>query len=229
MPFVYLASQSPRRSQLLTQMGVAHELLLPQADDPDPSDHPDALEALEATLAHEWPRDYVQRVTGLKLQAAMRRAQRRGLAGVPILCADTTVALGPRILGKAVDAQEAREMLGALSGQNHAVLTAVAVALDGQVRQALSVSQVQFADVSQVWLDGYIASGEWQGKAGAYGIQGLAATMVAHIEGSYSGIMGLPVFETYQLLQASLAQPVARNTSAFVHPSSSISNPHTQG
>lgn len=201
MARVYLASQSPRRSQLLTQMGIAHALLLPQTDDPDPSDHPDALEALEACLPNEWPRDYVQRVTGLKLQAAVQRAERRQLQGVPILCADTTVALGPRILGKPADADDARAMLADLSGRNHAVLTAVAVALDGQVRQALSVSQVQFGDLTPQWLDAYIASGEWQGKAGSYGIQGLAATMVAHMEGSYSGIMGLPVFETYQLLQ----------------------------
>lgn len=207
MPSVYLASQSPRRSQLLTQMGIAHALLLPTPEDADPSDHPDALEALEATVPHEWPRDYVQRVTGLKLQAAMQRAQRRGLHGVPILCADTTVALGPHILGKPLDAHEARAMLRALFGQSHQVLTAVAVALDGQVRQALSVSQVQFAEASPEWLEAYIDSGEWQGKAGAYGIQGLAATMVAHIEGSYSGIMGLPVFETYQLLQPWLQRP----------------------
>lgn len=201
MPSVYLASQSPRRSQLLLQMGIAHALLLPTPEDADPDDHPDALEALEATVPHEWPRDYVQRVTGLKLQAAMLRAQRRGLQGVPILCADTTVALGPHILGKPLDANEARAMLQALLGNSHQVLTAVAVALDGQVRQALSVSQVHFAGASPEWLEAYIDSGEWQGKAGSYGIQGLAATMVAHIEGSYSGIMGLPVFETYQLLQ----------------------------
>lgn len=206
MPSVYLASQSPRRSQLLTQMGIAHALLLPQPDDADPSDHPDALEALEATVPHEWPRDYVQRVTGLKLQAAMQRAQRRGLHGTPILCADTTVALGPRILGKPADAAEARAMLQALFGCSHAVFTGVAVALDGQVRQALSASQVQFGEASQEWLDAYIDSGEWQGKAGSYGIQGLAATMVAHIEGSYTGIMGLPVYETYQLLQPWLAR-----------------------
>lgn len=207
MPSVYLASQSPRRSQLLTQMGIAHALLLPQPDDADPSDHPDALEALEATVPHEWPRDYVQRVTGLKLQAAMQRAQRRGVHGVPILCADTTVALGPQILGKPADAAAARAMLGDLLGRSHQVLTAVAVALDGQVRQALSASQVQFAEASPEWLEAYIDSGEWQGKAGSYGIQGLAATMVAHIEGSYSGIMGLPVFETYQLLQPWLVRP----------------------
>ncbi|RRD40580.1 septum formation protein Maf [Comamonadaceae bacterium OH3737_COT-264] len=212
---IYLASQSPRRSQLLTQIGLPHALLLPdEAADPHPDDQPEALEALEAVLPGEAPREYVQRVTRLKLQAAQARAQRRGLPPAPILCADTTVALGTQILGKPADAQDARQMLSALSGCSHEVLTAVAVAWPpawhtgqgrpgqgGAVVQALSVSRVQFAALDAPTLERYIASGEWQGKAGGYGIQGLAAVMVAHIEGSYSGIMGLPLYETHQLLR----------------------------
>lgn len=213
---IYLASQSPRRSQLLTQIGLPHALLLPDAADPHPDDQPEALEALEAVLPGEAPREYVQRVTRLKLQAAQARAQRRGLPPAPILCADTTVALGTQILGKPADAHEARQMLSALSGCSHEVLTAVAVAWPpawhtgpgqggpgqgGAVVQALSVSRVQFAALDAPTLERYIASGEWQGKAGGYGIQGLAAVMVAHIEGSYSGIMGLPLYETHQLLR----------------------------
>lgn len=212
---IYLASQSPRRSQLLTQIGLPHALLLPdEAADPHPDDQPETLEALEAVLPGEAPREYVQRVTRLKLQAAQARAQRRGLPPAPILCADTTVALGTQILGKPTDAQDARQMLSALSGCSHEVLTAVAVAWPpawhtgqgrpgqgGAVVQALSVSRVQFAALDAPTLERYIASGEWQGKAGGYGIQGLAAVMVAHIEGSYSGIMGLPLYETHQLLR----------------------------
>lgn len=206
---IYLASQSPRRSQLLAQLGVPHALLLPDAADAHPDDHPDALEALEAELPGEAPRNYVQRVTALKLQAAKARAARRKLPPAPILCADTTVALGMQILGKPADADDARAMLRQLSGQSHEVLTAVAVALPAEVGNAekgahdvaaLSISQVRFGAVSEAALTHYIASREWQGKAGAYGIQGLAAMWVAYIAGSYTGIMGLPLYETHRLL-----------------------------
>ena len=118
--FIYLASQSPRRRQLLDQLGVTHQPLLADADE-------DA-EALEAALAGELPADYVQRVTALKLAAARGRLARRGLADAPILCADTTVAAGRLILGKPEDAQDARRILRRLSGRSHRVLTAVAVA-----------------------------------------------------------------------------------------------------
>ncbi|NDG40221.1 MAG: hypothetical protein EBY28_12785 [Betaproteobacteria bacterium] len=117
--FIYLASQSPRRRQLLHQLGVRHELLLP--------DEQEDAESLEATLPGELPADYVQRVTALKLKAARARLKRRGLPNAPILCADTTVALGRRILGKPADADQARAMLSSLSGHSHRVLTAVAV------------------------------------------------------------------------------------------------------
>ena len=195
--FVYLASQSPRRSQLLQQLNVRHELLLPNA----PGDVAEDAEAIEVVLAGEAPRDYVQRVTGLKLDAAVARLARRGLAPAPVLTSDTTVALGAEILGKPADAQQAQAMLRKLSGQTHEVLTAVAVQQGDQRWQALSVSKVRFMAMSEAQISAYVASGEPFGKAGAYGVQGLAAAMIEHIEGSYSGIMGLPVFETAQLLR----------------------------
>lgn len=195
--FIYLASQSPRRSQLLQQLGVRHELLLPNA----PGDVPEDAEAIEAVLPGEAPRDYVQRVTALKLDAAVARWARRGLPPAPVLTSDTTVALGAEILGKPEDAAQAQIMLRKLSGQTHEVLTAVALQHGAQRLQALSVSKVRFMAMSDAQIAAYVASGEPFGKAGAYGVQGLAAAMIEHIEGSYSGIMGLPVFETAQLLR----------------------------
>lgn len=195
--FIYLASQSPRRSQLLQQLGVRHELLLPNA----PGDVPEDAEAIEAVLPGEAPRDYVQRVTALKLDAAVARWARRGLPPAPVLTSDTTVALGTEILGKPEDAAQAQTMLRKLSGQTHEVLTAVALQHGAQRWQALSVSKVRFMAMSDAQIAAYVASGEPFGKAGAYGVQGLAAAMIEHIEGSYSGIMGLPVFETAQLLR----------------------------
>jgi septum formation protein len=192
-PFVYLASQSPRRSQLLEQMGVAHQLLLPDADEDS--------EALEVVLPGELPRDYVQRVTALKLQAALARLQRQGLPDAPVLCADTTVALGPEILGKPADGHDAQRMLKQLSGRTHQVFTAIALGWGGRVEQACSASDVVFAVLQPEAIARYAASGEPLGKAGAYAVQGRAAAFIARIEGSYSGIMGLPLFETAQLLR----------------------------
>ena len=197
-PFVYLASQSPRRRQLLDQMGVRYTLLLAHSEDAEPEDP----EALEAVLPRELAADYVQRVTGLKLDAALARLARRGLKGAPVLCADTTVALGRRILGKPESAEDAAAMLRALSGKSHRVLTAVALQMGAKRLSALSVSQVQFAQMSDAQIAAYVASGEPLGKAGSYGVQGRAAAYIAKISGSYSGIMGLPVFETANLLRA---------------------------
>jgi septum formation protein len=190
---IYLASQSPRRSQLLTQMGVRHTLLLPD-DDED-------AEALEAVHPGEAPATYVQRVTGLKLDAALARQRRRELPDVPVLCSDTTVALGRSIYGKPEHEADAVRMLGELAGQTHRVLTAVAVQHGAQRLMALSTSRVRFADLSPAQIQAYVASGEPLGKAGAYAIQGRAASFIAHISGSYTGIMGLPVFETATLLR----------------------------
>jgi len=191
--FIYLASQSPRRRQLLQQIGVECELLLPLADE-------DA-EALEEERASELPHEYVERVTRDKLSAARARLTRGGLPDAPILCADTTVALGRRILGKPRDAAHAREMLQELSSRTHRVLTAVAVSAGRRDLFALSDSHVRFAPVPPDVIDTYVSSGEPFGKAGAYAIQSQIAGWIAHIEGSYSGIMGLPLFETAQLLR----------------------------
>ena len=191
--FVYLASQSPRRRQLLEQIGVRHELLLPDADE-------DA-EALEAVWPGEAPLAYVRRVTALKLDAALARLKRRGLPSAPVLCSDTTVALGRTILGKPADAAEARRMLQALSGTTHRVLTAVAVQGARRRLEAVSDSRVRFSPLTPARIRDYVATGEPLGKAGAYAVQGHAATFIEHLSGSYSGIMGLPVFETAALLR----------------------------
>ncbi|AVQ80569.1 MULTISPECIES: Maf family protein [unclassified Variovorax] len=191
--FIYLASQSPRRAQLLGQLGIRHALLLADADE-------DA-ESLEAALPNEAPASYVQRVTALKLDAAVARLRRRGLASAPVLCADTTVALGRTILGKPDDAADAARMLAMLSGTTHRVLTAVALQDGDRRHAALSVSRVRFAKINESQIARYAESGEPLGKAGAYAIQGAAAAFIEHISGSYSGIMGLPMFETAELLR----------------------------
>jgi septum formation protein len=191
--FVYLASQSPRRRQLLAQIGVRHELLLADADE-------DA-EALEAERAGELPADYVERVTLAKLAAARTRLQRSGKPAAPILCADTTVALGRRILGKPHDADDAVATLQALSGRTHRVLTAVAVARGKRRWLAVNVSRVHFAAIPPKAITAYVASGEPFGKAGAYAIQSGIAAWIQRIDGSHSGIMGLPLYETAQLLR----------------------------
>jgi len=190
--FIYLASQSPRRRQLLDQLGVRHELLLPGPEE-------DA-EALEVEIKGELPEAYVQRVTLAKLAAARRRLRNRGLPAAPIMCSDTTVALGRKILGKPLDAADALATLTSLAGRTHRVITAVALSLGRAERLAVSISKVKFAPVSQAQLEHYVASGEPFGKAGSYAIQSQAAAWISHIEGSYSGIMGLPLFETAQLL-----------------------------
>lgn len=190
---IHLASQSPRRRQLLDQLGVRHELLLP--------DEGEDAEALEAVLPGELPAAYVQRVTGLKLDAARQRQRRRGLAPLPILCADTTVAVGRRILGKPADAQQAADMLAMLSGRSHRVLTALAVLAGGRRQHDLSISHVSIAPLNARAIDDYVASGEPFGKAGAYAIQSRFAGWIVRIEGSHSGIMGLPLFETAQMLR----------------------------
>jgi septum formation protein len=192
--FIYLASQSPRRRQLLEQLGVRHELLLPDADE-------DA-ESLEAVLKNEAPATYVQRVTGLKLDAAVARLKRRKLPPAPILCSDTTVAMGRVIYGKPDDAKDAARMLRELSGGTHRVLTAVAVQAGRRRFEALSDSKVSFDALTPAQIRSYVASGEPMGKAGAYAVQGRVAMHINRINGSYSGIMGLPLRETALLLQA---------------------------
>ena len=192
--FIYLASQSPRRRQLLEQLGVRYELLLPDA-------HEDT-EAIEAVLPGEAPATYVRRVTGLKLDAAVQRLRSRGLPPAPVLCSDTTVARGRAIYGKPGDERDAARMLRELSGTTHRVLTAVAVQNGRKRHEAMSDSQVSFAPLSARQIRDYVASGEPMGKAGAYAVQGRAAAFITQIRGSYPGIMGLPLYETAQLLGA---------------------------
>ncbi|WP_041681268.1 MULTISPECIES: Maf family protein [Cupriavidus] len=196
--YLYLASQSPRRRELLTQLGVRYELLL--ADDDEDA------EALEVVLPGETPDDYVQRVCALKAEAALRRRERRALPDAPVLTSDTTVCLGGRILGKPADDADAAAMLDSLSGTTHRVLTAVTVVSTTGMCHALSVSEVSFRLMQPAEIERYVASGEPLGKAGAYGIQGRAAEFVERIAGSYSGIMGLPLFETAALLRQARLQ-----------------------
>lgn len=192
--FIYLASQSPRRRQLLEQLGVRYELLLPEKSE-------DA-EALEIALKNEAPTAYVKRVTNLKLDAAVGRLKRRGLQPALVLCSDTTVALGRAIYGKPDDALDAKRMLAELSGNTHRVLTAVAVQAGRKRFDALSTSRVTFEAMTARQISAYVSTGEPLGKAGAYAVQGRAAAYLSHINGSYSGIMGLPLFETAQLLRS---------------------------
>ena len=192
--FIYLASQSPRRRQLLEQLGVRYELLLP--------DDSEDAEALEAVLKNEAPSAYVKRVTQLKLDAAVARLKRRQLKPAAILCSDTSVAMGRVIYGKPADAQDAKRMLTELSGCSHRVLTAVAVQSGRKRFDALSTSKVTFEAMTSKQISAYVATGEPLGKAGAYAVQGRAALHITRIDGSYSGIMGLPIRETALLLKA---------------------------
>lgn len=197
-PFLYLASQSPRRAELLTQLGVRFELLLPGV-------HEDS-ESLEVQLPDESAIKYVERVTLAKLGAAIDRLKSNNAPWAPILCADTTVVVeisgSEIILGKPESSEHALEMLEILSGLTHQVHTAVAICVElGQEPLiAISSSSVEFALCSEDLLRAYVDTGEPMGKAGAYGIQGLGSTLISKIEGSYSGIMGLPLYETSVLL-----------------------------
>lgn len=196
-PFIYLASQSPRRSQLLDQIEVSHQILVADAAENAIED----AEVLEIALKNEAPQAYVMRVTGLKLDAAVARLKNRGLLAAPVLCADTTVAMGREIYGKPENAADAARMLAELSGKTHRVLTAVAMAHGRKRVSLLSESKVTFAPMTKSQIARYVATGEPMGKAGSYGVQGMAAGMIERISGSYSGIMGLPLFETTELLR----------------------------
>ena len=196
--FIYLASQSPRRQELLKQIGVQFEMLLPKANED--------TESIEIPLPQEPARTYVERVTKAKCQVALERWKQAQLPWAPILCADTTVSLPGnsvgKILGKPTNADDAARILSMLSGKVHEVITGVAVVSNPNEPAlfALQVSEVEFATLTSEQINAYIASGEPFGKAGAYGIQGLASAFICSIKGSYSGIMGLPLYETAQLL-----------------------------
>jgi septum formation protein len=196
LPQLYLASQSPRRRELLAQINLPFELLLPAPDED--------TEAIERVRSGEAPEPYVKRVVLAKLDAARLRLAHRGLPLRPILSADTTVALGGRIFGKPANDTEAIAMLVRLSGRTHRVLTALALShgQNGQrTRQTISVSRVSFARLARGDIERYVALGSSFDKAGGYGIQGPAAAFVRKIEGSYSGIMGLPLYELARLLR----------------------------
>jgi septum formation protein len=192
---VYLASRSPRRQQLLSQIGVNFEVLsLREAP-------PRAADVDEKPLPAELPLDYTRRIVRLKAEMGRLRLLERGLRDLPLLAADTVVVLGKRILGKPANCVHAKEMLKTLSGQTHQVLTGIAVAAPGGVQVRVSTTMVQFRDMSEREIQAYVAHGEAQDKAGAYAIQGRAAVFVSAISGSYSGVVGLPLYETGQLLE----------------------------
>ncbi len=193
---IYLASRSPRRRELLLQMGVRFEPLLfreGQRQDEDTD---------EAVRPGEQPDDYVRRVTRLKAEAAWKRVvMRRGLQRKPVLAADTTVALAGEILGKPADRADADRILRTLSGTQHRVLTAIALAFEERLELAVSESLVTFAFLDDARIASYVQSGEPFDKAGGYAIQGRAGAFVSRLEGSYTGVMGLPLYETGELLR----------------------------
>ena len=192
---IYLASRSPRRRELLTQIGVRFHLLLFRARPGE------GLDVDEEPLAGELPAAYVERVTRAKAEAGWRRLMQRNLPQAPVLAADTTVALGDRILGKPASREDAAAMLAALSDSQHEVLTAIALKYGDWMESALSRSEVRFKKLAPEEIRQYVATREWGDKAGGYAIQGRAARFITELRGSYSGVMGLPLYETAQLLE----------------------------
>jgi septum formation protein len=191
---IYLASRSPRRRELLAQIGVRYSLLLFRS-------RPESKEEVnEDPLAGESPAAYVERVARAKADAGWQRLMQRNLPQAPVLAADTTVALGGRIFGKPASRDEAAEMLAALSGTRHEVLTAVALQQGEWLESALQVSEVEFKKLGDEEIRQYVATGECDDKAGAYAIQGRAARFIVEMRGSYSGVMGLPLYETSRLI-----------------------------
>jgi septum formation protein len=191
---VYLASRSPRRRELLSQIGVRFHLLLFRARPGEPA------EVDENPLEGEAPEAYVVRLSRAKAEAGWRRMLQRNLPHAPVLAADTTVTLDGTILAKPADRTEAADMLARLSGRVHEVLTAVALKHDEWIETALSRSEVRFKPLSAQEIAQYTGTGECDDKAGSYAIQGRAARFVAELRGSYSGVMGLPLYETGELL-----------------------------
>jgi septum formation protein len=192
---IFLASRSARRRELLRQIGVSYEIVLLRQDltrGPDVDETP---------LPNEPPRDYVLRIAAAKAQIASFYLGKRTLPATPVLAADTTVVCEGRIIGKPADREDAERILRGLAGREHQVLSAVAICSSGRTEQALSTSRVWFRAMSDEEIRRYVATGEPMDKAGAYAIQGRAAMFVQHMEGSYSGIMGLPLAETAALLE----------------------------
>lgn len=187
---IYLASRSPRRRELLHQIGVDFETLIGE------------VEVDETPLAGEAPAAYVERVTRAKAAQGLQIIHERRLIAHPVLSADTTLEFNGEIIGKPVDAADAQAILLRLSGQVHRVITGVAVCDEQRCAYVQSISEVRFRAIDEDEIRHYVLSGEPMDKAGAYGIQGKAGLFVAHIAGSYTGIMGLPVCETGELLKA---------------------------
>ena len=192
---IYLASKSPRRRELLRQIGIEFELLMLRNDLSRGPDVTEDVHPGEAAI------DYVARVANEKAAFAWNMVQQRRLTPRPVLAADTTVTIDGDILGKPANVGEAILMLERLSGRTHQVLTSIAVHHTGMAEQITQISDVRFATLSPASIRAYCASKEPYDKAGGYGIQGLAALFVEHIEGSHSGIMGLPLYETAKLLR----------------------------
>jgi septum formation protein len=191
---VYLASKSPRRLELLQQMGVACKMILLREDGGRMKDID------EDPLPSENPFTYVERMAKMKADIGILRAKQRALPPMPLIGADTTVVFNGQILGKPKSADDAVRMLKMLSGTTHEVLTAVAISFNGRMLHDVSISRVRFRDITDSEIKNYIASGEPMGKAGSYAIQGIGAIFVERLEGSYSGVMGLPIYETSVLL-----------------------------
>jgi septum formation protein len=194
---IYLASRSPRRVELLKQIGVSFVPLLLRAALPRQAD------VDEVRLAGEAPADYVYRIARTKAERGHMRFLQRGLADLPVLAADTAVVVSGRIFGKPENPAHAEEMLHELSGQTHKVLTTVAVTTENGTQMRTSTSTVRFRDISEREIHSYLSGCEAYDKAGGYAVQGLAAIFIPEISGSYSGVMGLPLFETAQLLENS--------------------------
>jgi len=194
-PRIYLASRSPRRRELLTQIGVSFDTIFFRTHAREDS------EIDETPLAGETAIDYVQRVARAKAGHGLEIVDTRKLLPQPVLAADTTLEFEGEIIGKPLDARDAQRILRRLSGQTHQVLTAVSIAYEGRVEAALSVSHVRFGVLDDEQIHRYVLTGEPMDKAGAYGIQGRAGLFVEHLTGSYSGVMGLPLFETGELLR----------------------------
>jgi septum formation protein len=191
---IYLASKSPRRRELLRQIGVQYELLMMREVSP-------RVDVDEVPLRDESAHAYVQRIVLLKAAAAMKVMRERRLPTRLILTADTTVTIDGDVLGKPVDRDDAVRMLKRLGGQSHQVLTAIAVTVDREIKHVLSTSFVTFANLSDDEIKRYVDSGEPMDKAGGYAVQGIAARFISKLSGSYSGVMGLPLYETTALLR----------------------------
>jgi septum formation protein len=192
---IYLASRSPRRRELLQQIGVSFDTLLFR------SELRGDAEVDETPLPNEAPAAYVERIARAKADYGIKLVKLRHLRAQPVVSADTALELGGQIIGKPVDVADAEKILGRLSGQTHRVLTAVTVAdLSGRSESMLNVSEVRFKHLTDSDIRRYVSTGEPLDKAGAYGIQGYAAMFVEHLSGSYTGVMGLPLYETAQLL-----------------------------